>query len=157
MFVLICLYLTKALFLKGENAKLKLVMVLSLVGVAVAAESYMDADVSNHGYILAIPVSTLLLSQALIDWQRAMFTKDQKVRTFYFLDSSLKSGAVHGNLLATVIFSGLLIKWLYVIETNNEGLETDALHLKFIIGVFIFYFIFMVERIGSFVLDTLHE
>ena len=79
---------------------------------------------------------------------------------FYNLDTDFKKWSVYGNCFATLVYSACLVYWLYRVEYNDKtahGAQEDINMLHFVISIFVFYAIFLIERVGSFVLDTFQE
>lgn len=75
---------------------------------------------------------------------------------FYCLDNPLKKIWVHGNMAATIVYCVLLFKWLWIIqnnEHNSKGRLQDAQALHLSLGSFIFYSLFLIERVGMYVLN----
>lgn len=61
-----------------------------------------------------------------------------------------------GNLLATVIYSCCLFYWLLILETNENnhaGIQEDAKLIHFSLSSFIFYCLFLIERVGTYTLN----
>lgn len=95
----------------------------------------------------------------MLNAQFVFKTKDLKTRIFYSLNNPLKKIWVLGNCFATVIYCLCLFRWLWIIEYNKNNKtgkieDAEALHLA--IGTSIFYAIFLIDRIGSYVLDIFH-
>ena len=79
---------------------------------------------------------------------------------FYCLDNPLKKIWVYGNILSTIVYCLCLIDWLWIIENNEKskaGNREDAKVLHLALGSVIFYVIFLIERLGTYLLDLFHE
>lgn len=136
-------------------------MAISALGIAVIAESYFDKDQENDSSlcILALPISLILISQSLMDFQFSYQTKSKKDRVFYNLDDPIKKVMNVSNIGATIIYCICLFRWLWIIETNehnNLGTKQDAKAVNLALVSLIFYCLFLIEKVGSYILNVIH-
>lgn len=115
--VVIWMFLFKELMIKSPYGKTKVIMSFSALWIAMIVNSYFDSDKNNDTqlWILAIPISIILFSQAFIDFHFYFYNPDSKQRTFYNLDNPLKKVWVLGNCGSTLIYSICLFRWLWII------------------------------------------
>ena len=145
-----------------EHGPIKFLMSLSVVMFAYLGESHFDRSKNNDApiWLLGIPITIFILGQSLMDALFYYQTKDIKKRIFYCLDSPLKKVWVFGNVLATIIYSFLLFHWLWIMsnnETNYQGVKEDIKVLNLSLGSYIFYAIFIIERVGFYLLDLYQD
>lgn len=105
-------------------------MACSILIMIALGESLFDKSKKNDApvWLLAIPISMFLISQAILDVLFARYTLDPKKRLFNFLDNSSKKLWVGGHLFASIIYSGMLFYWLWIMhsnENNREGQRED--------------------------------
>ena len=75
---------------------------------------------------------------------------------FFCLDNPLKKIWVYGNILSTIVYCMCLSYWLWIMhsnENNKQGKREDAKVLHLALGSVIFYVIFLIERVGTYMLD----
>lgn len=109
---------------------------------------------------MAVPITCILVCQAGIDFHELRYEKHKAMRIFYCLDNPLKKAWVYGNIVATAIYCCCLFRWLWIIQNNahnNNGRLQDAEALHLSLGSFIFYTLFLIERVGMFILNTFHS
>lgn len=162
MFIFICLYAFKLTCIVSEYTIYKVAACFAFVLLAVTGESHFDRSRDNDAPIqlLAVPISIMLICQAIHDLHVYKETKDFKKRLFYCLDNPLKKMWIFGNLAATVIYSICLVYWLCIIqynELNDTGRREDAKVLHLSLGSIIFYLMFLLERVGTYLLDLFHS
>ena len=153
MFVCIALFLFKTLMMKSEFQVTKCILAFFLVLLASATETYFDNDLKNNVSlcILVIPISGILICQAALDFQ---FYMESKNRKFHCLNNPLKKVWILGNFGATIIYSCCLYRWLWLIQNEPQSLNKA---LRLAIGTFVFYALFLIERIGTWVLRITHD
>ena len=89
-----------------------------------------------------------------------MKAKSKKERVFFNLDNPVKKVMIMSNMGATIIYCICLFRWLWIIEKNentDEGSKQDAKALNLSLVSLIFYLFFLIERIGSYILNIIHE
>ncbi len=72
------------------------------------------------------------------------------------MDNPTKIIFIWGNIISTIIYCISLFYWLYIIENNSNNLEgkiEDAKAFHLAIGSFIFYALFLLDRVGTYILD----
>ena len=162
IYILISLSFVKLLLFRGQFDLY--IGIASFSGLIFArfANSYFDRDDKNDVslWLVAIPLTTIFMCQAAINFKFVYLTTDLKSRIYYSLNNPLKKIWVLGNCFATVIYCICLFRWLWIIENNAQNKrgkieDAEALHLA--IGTSIFYAIFLIDRIGSYVLDIFHS
>ena len=97
-----------------------------------------------------------LISQALLDVINVFYTQNIKEKLYNFLDNSQKKLWAIGHLVASILYSIMLVYWLWIMgnnENNSSGKREDEKILHLSLSSFIFYCLFMIERVGIFVLD----
>lgn len=121
--ILIGLYFLKAALFKEDFQFFKMWIAKSMIALCIVASTYYDKTLGNGMPLiaLAIPISTILIGQAVLDVLFTYMTKDPKRRMFYGLDASFKQVAVVGNCFATLIYCGCLFKWLQRVEYNSKN------------------------------------
>ena len=151
IFVLIGLFVTKVAMIKEDFQATKCVLAGFLILLASTAETYFDKDLENNvsPCILALPISGILVCQAILDF---LFYMKSTNRVFYCLNNPLKKVWILGNCGATLIYSICLYRWLWILQTSD-----NAKALGLAMGTFIFYAIFLIERIGTYILSISHE
>lgn len=89
-----------------------------------------------------------------------MQTKALKDRVFFSLDNPVKRVMIYANMGATVIYCICLVRWLWIIEKNEhneQGNRQDAKALNLALVSFVFYCFFLIERVGSYILNVVHQ
>jgi len=162
LFIATTLYLCKLGFLHHKYTLLKFLMALAVIILVFLGNSLFDKSLNNDAptWLLAIPISMFLITQAFLDVIACFYTQDIKLRLFYFLDNKQKKWWVAGHLLASIIYSVLLFYWLWVMhnnENNSEGMKEDEKILHVSLSSFIFYAFFLIERVGLYVLDLFQD
>jgi hypothetical protein len=150
IFVCIALFGIKLVMCSFDYALIKTMMALFCILLAAFAETHFDKQLTNNVSLrmLAIPISGILVCQALLDLQ---FFLNCRERTFYCLDNPYKKVWIIGNCGATIIYSICLFRWLWIMESH----VSQALRMA--IGTFVFYAVFLIERIGTWVLRISHD
>mmetsp|Transcript_5040 Transcript_5040/g.7576 ORF Transcript_5040/g.7576 Transcript_5040/m.7576 type:complete len:324 (-) Transcript_5040:79-1050(-) len=161
IFVLVGLYLVKVSLIKATHDFGKVILALASVGIAFICHSYFDSDQHNNVRLelLALPISVILVGQVVLEWATIRSTTDRQKRLFYFLDTTQKMIWFVGNLVSTIIYCICLLRWLWIIETNHrneKGRREDAKAVHLALSTFIFYSIFLIERMGTYILDIVH-
>ena len=138
-------------------------MCASVLFLAVAGESHFDETKKNNAplWLLSIPLTIFLICQALQDLKFLRDNKDRiQIRLFYSLDNPQKKVWVYGNLGATFIFSACLFCWLYILQNNEKnrvGKKEDKKVLNLAFGSSVFYLLFLIDRVGCYILDLFHK
>lgn len=162
MYIFIGLYLLKAFFLKGSNDGVKCLLAFSGLFLSLVVETLFDWENDNNSSLcmLAIPISLILVSQSFLDLWFYKRTTDVKKRVFYGLDTTWKCFTVYLNSTLTIAYCCWMTYWLYVVQYNQDnlqGFKEDAKAVNCALTIFIIYSMCLVERVGSYVLDTLHQ
>jgi len=120
IYILISLYLFKTLCLQSKYWYFKIIIAISFAVLADLAATYFDATEKNDTglHILAIPISVILIGQAIIDAAFLFGTTDIQTIIFYSLDSRTKTVAIISNLITSLIYCVSLFYWFTLIETN---------------------------------------
>ena len=87
-------------------------------------------------------------------------TSDIRKRIFYGLGLRFKAVCVHLNMGASLLMGSVLLILFYKIENNHasySGLVEDNNYFNLIVKLFSVYSIFLIEKAGSFFLDSIHE
>ena len=158
MFYFVSLYIMKLSCLKTEHVWVKLVASFAVISFIIMGETLFDRSDRNDApiWLLAIPITVLLSCQATLDFYHFYNTRSFKTRMFFCLDNPLKKIWVYGNIISTVIYCMCLSYWLLIIHTNasnSAGKREDAKVLHLALGSVIFYVIFLIERVGTYILD----
>jgi hypothetical protein len=158
MFYFVSLYILKLCCLRTPCSGIKFVACFAIIMLTVVGETLFDNSKRNDApiWLLAIPISILLVCQAMLDFYHFCYCDGFKERMFYCLDNPLKKIWVYGNIVATIIYSLCLTYWLWLIEynePNSHGNREDAKVLHLALGSVIFYVIFLIERVGTYILD----
>ena len=66
----------------------------------------------------------------------------------------MKKVWVWGNISSTIVFCATLFYWLWKYEYGAKN-AASVVHIS--LASFIFYALFMVERVGTYALDLFHE
>lgn len=162
MFIFISLYVFKITCIRTEYSVIKVVTCITLILLTIIGESHFDKNLENDApiWMLAVPISIFLTCQAIHDLQFYYQTKSFKLRMFYCLDNPLKKIWVYGNLASTVVYCFCLLYWLCIIhynENNVTGRREDRKALHLALGSVIFYLMFLLERVGTYLLDLFHS
>ena len=157
IFVFIGLAFLKQACFRVEQCCLKFSCCCAIILLTVIGESHFDIYENNDAriWLLAIPISIILMSQAIMDAVFYYTTTDIKKRIFYCLDNPLKKVWIFGNILATIVYCIFLFYWLWIYsnnEFNYKGVKEDIKVLNLSLGSYIFYAIFLIERVGTYLL-----
>ena len=158
MFYFVSLYIIKLSCLKTEYVLIKTVASLAVIAFIIMGETLIDrSDINDTPiWLLAIPITILLTCQALLDYYHFKNNRSFKKRMFFCLDNPLKKIWVYGNILSTIVYCMCLCYWLWIMhsnENNKQGKREDAKVLHLALGSVIFYVIFLIERVGTYMLD----
>ena len=158
LFTSTMLYICKLGMLHHKHSILRFMNASAVIILIVLGESLFDSSATNDApvWLLAIPISMFLISQALLDVIQVWTTKDVKKRLFNLLDNSQKKCWACGHLMAAVLYSIMLVYWLWVMHNNaqnSSGEREDEKILHLSLSSFIFYCLFIIERAGVYVLD----
>ena len=161
IFVFLVMYIIKQICFRVDYCMIKFVMCLSVIVLTIIGESHFDVSQNNDApiWLMAIPISAFLIGQALMDALFYYQTTDIKKRVFFCLDNPLKKVWIFGNILATIVYCFFLFYWLWVMsnnEKNYQGFKEDIKVLNLSLGSYIFYSIFLIERVGQYLL-TLYQ
>lgn len=162
IFYFVSFYILKLTCLRTKYCVIKVIASVSVISLTILGETLFDKSDRNDApiWLLAIPISILLVCQALLDYFHLQDVRAFKDRMFFCLDNPLKKIWVYGNLAATVVYCVCLVDWLWIIETNEtnaQGKKEDAKVLHLALGSVIFYVIFLIERVGTYILDLFQE
>ena len=138
-------------------------MCASVIFLAIVGESHFDQRKKNNApvWLLSIPLTIFLICQALQDLKFLRENKDRiQIRLFYSLDNPLKKVWVYGNLVATLIFSLCLFWSMWILQNNEKnrvGKKQDKAVLNLAFGSSVFYLLFLIDRVGCYILDLFHQ
>lgn len=86
-------------------------------------------------------------------------TSNIRKRIFYGLGLRFKAVCVHLNMGASLLMASVLLILFYKIQNNEKsfnGLLEDHDYFYLIVKLFCVYSIFLIEKAGSFFLDSIH-
>ena len=156
VYVMIILFLAKALCCKGADNDIKVFMAFTVLAIIYLGSFLFDNNPANDPiWPLAVPISFIIISVAYLDL-RNYKSSDFSSRIFYNLDVPLKAVWVYGHIISSIIYSFCLLYWLYRVDYNAEnkrGFEEDANLLHLSLSSYIFYAIFLLERAGNYTMD----
>ena len=111
------LWFLKLLCFKVKHSIMHLAITISVASCAFAFESHFDNDIESAPlFIVAIPVSCILLA---ISFQRLLevyFEPDESMEIFFSYDSNIKRAVAIFNAVVTIIYVVSIILALYYLE-----------------------------------------
>ena len=128
----------------------------SVASCAFAFESHFDNDIESAPlFIVAIPVSCILLA---ISFQRLLemyFEPDESIEIFNCYDSSIKRAMAIFNALVTIVYVVSLILALYYLEQKYTNNEEDKIIVHWALFSTLLYAVLMMEEAGSMMLSII--
>ena len=150
------LWLLKLLCFKVKHSIMHLAITLSIASCAFAFESHFDTDIESAPlFIVAIPVSCILLA---ISFQRLLevyFEPDESMEIFYCYDSNIKRAIAIFNAVVTIIYVVSIILALYYLEQKYTNNEEDKIIVHWALFSTLVYAVLMMEQAGSLTLNII--
>ena len=154
--ILSSLWLIKILCFKVKNSIMHIAILISMASTAFAFESYFDNELENVPlYIVAIPISCILLAISFFDLIEIYFETDECLIVFNSFDSSLKRCLGIFNCVVTFIFVVSSILALYCLEQAYTNHSEDKAIIHWGLFSSIIYLVFMMPHFGSLILDII--
>ena len=150
------LWLLKLICFRVKHSIMHLAITISVASCAFAFESHFDNDIESAPlFIVAIPVSCILLA---ISFQRLLemyFEPDESIEIFNCYDSSIKRAMAIFNALVTIVYVVSLILALYYLEQKYTNNEEDKIIVHWALFSTLLYAVLMMEEAGSMMLSII--
>lgn len=154
LIILSALWLFKVICFKVKNSIMHLAILISMASMAFAFESYFDNELENAPlYIVAIPVSCILLCIAFQELLEIYFETDECLIVFYSYDSPTKRFFGIFNCVLTFIFVVSSISALYCVEQKWTNHQEDKTIVHWALFSSLIYISLMMPMGGSLILD----
>ena len=156
LLVLSTLWLVKILCFRVKNSIMHLAISISAASLAFAFESHFDNEIENAPlYIVAIPVSCILLAISFQQLLEMYFEADECLVVFNSYDSRLKRFLGIFNAVITFFFVVSSILALYFLEQKYTNQEDDKRIVHWALFSTLIYLGVMMPQSGSLLLDMI--
>ena len=157
LLILSFLYLIKIICFRVKNSIMHLAISISVASMAFAFESHFDRnDIENAPlYIVAIPVSCILLAISFQQLLEMYYEADECLIIFHSYDSRLKRFLGIFNSVITFFFVVSSILALYFMEQTYTNREDDHRIVHWALFSTLIYLGAMMPQSGSLLLDMI--
>ena len=150
------LWFIKLICFRVKHSIMHLAITISVASCAFAFESHFDNDIESAPlFIVAIPVSCILLA---ISFQRLLemyFEPDESIEIFNCYDSSIKRALAIFNAIITIVYVVSIILALYYLEQKYTNNEEDKIIVHWALFSTLLYAVLMMEEAGSMMLSII--
>ena len=154
LLILSSLWLFKIICFKVKNAIMHIAILVSMASMAFAFESYFDRELENVPlYIVAIPVSCILLAIAFQELLEIYFETDECLVVFYSYDSPVKRFFGIFNCVITFIFVVSTVLNFYFLEQAYTNKQEDKMIVHWALFSSIIYLVLIMPLVGCLILD----